>query len=169
MTDPSPPATGTATVTVACKLPNGLILRGFRWCDETEVGPTGSRQVRVCRAIEGESFTVAGNGGIGFMASNLVDLMGRHVPGGFGITHGVPKDLWENWLEFNKDTELVRTGLIFALPSESDVAIEARSREPLRSGLEPIDPIDHGKTTCIAARRINAAGSLSTVQPGERN
>jgi len=168
MTDPSPPATGTATVTVACKLPNGLILRRFEWHDETEVGPNGSRQVRIARPT-GESFTVAGNGGLGFMTPNLVDLMGRHVPGGFGITHGVPKDFWENWLSANKDTELVRSGLIFALPSESDVAIEARSREPLRSGLEPIDPIDHGKTTGIAARRINAAGSLSTVQPGERN
>ncbi len=40
------PATGTDTITVASKLPNGIVLRAFRWIETTLPTSTGLHTVR---------------------------------------------------------------------------------------------------------------------------
>ena len=103
-------ASGTATVTVGCKLPHGLML------DITEHGKEGRR------------FRVKGSNAAGII-------------GGFGITPGVPKDLWDAWHKQHEQLEFVRKGLIFAYEKSTDTS--ARAKEvgvELTSGMDPIDP-----------------------------
>lgn len=126
------------TVAVGCKLPNGLTLRVFSW-HEYEEPNSGGKTRRIARQnAEAGEYVLNGNA-VSMEALQRGDINHR-VTGGFGITTGVPKDFWDLWLEQNKDSQLVREGLVFAHASEQSVVSEARKRESLRSGLEPIDP-----------------------------
>jgi hypothetical protein len=103
-------SSGTATVTVGCKLPHGLML------DITEEGKAGRR------------FRIKGSNSAGII-------------GGFGLTPGVPKDLWDAWHKKHEQLEFVRNGLVFAYDKTGDAS--ARAKEvggDLSSGLDPIDP-----------------------------
>lgn len=110
----------TATVTVGCKLPHGfhLALHG-------EPDASGNRP-------ELDRYTVAG--------ANASEIIGGH-----GITPGIPKDFWDEWLRRNKNTPMVRNGLIFADESAARVAGEANSRKENETGFEGIDPKKPGK------------------------
>lgn len=58
------------------------------------------------------------------------------IIGGHGITHEVPKALWDAYREQNKNSKLVRNGLIFAHGKESDVKSEAEEKKGTQSKLE---------------------------------
>jgi hypothetical protein len=161
------PVSGTATVSVGCKLPSGLILRRFEWHEETELGPIGSRTVRVSRPVAGSEFHIKGNAELNHMPAGMIDRFGANLfPGGFAVTEGVPADLWSAWHEVMRDSQMCREGLIFALADPAEAAAEARTRASLRSGFEAIDPDDHQAKTGIRASRINPMGGTSTVERG---
>jgi hypothetical protein len=133
----------TDTVTVACKLPHGLILRVFE--TETYEEPQrdgGTKTVK--RSIERNPenrFVVKGvwvaSAGQAFNQNNgaVADLL----PGGFALTDGCPKDLWDLWLEQNKHSALVKNGIIFASPNRSRASDATKERRDVKSGMEPID------------------------------
>lgn len=155
------PVSGTDTVTVCCKVPSGLLLRCFKPSEETESTPTGVRTYTIVRGVPGSEFRVNGPARSFFMAPDTFDRAVMSYPGGYALTSGMPRELWENWFHYNKDTPLVREGLIFALPSETDAALEARSNQSVESGLEAIDPADPMKRM---GRRIHR--DVGPVQPG---
>jgi hypothetical protein len=155
----STPQTGTDVVSVACKIPNGLILRAFQKVEKTESTPTGVRAYSQIERVVGTEFAVQGPAQINHQPANIVDFMGRNFPGGYAVTHGCPRDVWENWLKWNRDTLLVTEGLVFALPDPADAAMEAKSRASVVSGLEPLDP-EHPEKTVGPARGVSA------IQPG---
>jgi hypothetical protein len=133
-----PRATTGETVTVCCKLPNGLVLHVDEMVEVTEPTPSGARMVRMARPI-GDPITLNG------CAINVATLMngGLDQPpvGGFGLTHGVPKEFWDAWLDQNKNTDLVRRGLVFATKNAASAHGMARERATeVRSGMEPVDP-----------------------------
>lgn len=64
---------------------------------------------------------------------------------GAALTFGIPRDFWERWLEQNKDTAMVRNGLVFAHGKRDGVVGEAREKRDLRSGFEPLRPDATGK------------------------
>lgn len=118
-----------STVTVACKIPNGMILH------TTNAG--------------GEKVTLRLNG-----ARLPVNHKGREIPrfkqagplvesglGGYGLTSGVDADLWAKIESESRTTPPFIGGLIFATPdtaSTSDMANDL-DRE-CKSGMEPLDP-----------------------------
>lgn len=121
-------------VTVACKMPNGLLLRLFRWeeFDEPVMGG-GSKTVR--RAIEtGERITLNG------YAVPFGEIPEQQIAGGYGITHNVPADFWAEWLKQNGESDLVKNNIVFAHAKSADTVSQAREYKKQRSGLEPIDP-----------------------------
>jgi hypothetical protein len=142
---PSEPASGTATVAVALKLPQGLVLHYFEEQEEVESVPSGYRtitkQVRV-----GEPFILRGN-----VHTHELELQGV-LPdqNGYVITPGVPKDLWDQWYRQNADPEhngrnaslLIKNELIHAEATEQSALAWARdpARRLIRSGLERVDP-----------------------------
>jgi len=135
-------ATTGDTVVIACKLPHGVKLRTFAWQMEMEPTRDGTlKEVKRARPT-GEEFicrgTWVGSAGQAYNPSN--PSVAELLPGGYALTHGCPKDLWDLWLEQNKDTLLVRNKIIFAYPSLPTVTKEAQDNRPVKSGLEPIDP-----------------------------
>jgi hypothetical protein len=128
----------SALVTVACKHPAGIIIRGMRKVmtaqqvigggvrDVPEYQPTGEQFVIKGYAVpfgEQPNAPVAGGGLIGH-----------------ALTHGVPRKLFEEWLDANADSELVKRGLIFAADSEHSARDKAKDFAKEKSGLEPLDP-----------------------------
>lgn len=149
-TAPSRPATGTDTVTVACKISNGLILQlhEFQDVDEPTFGG-GSKPARRAFPV-GEPIVVRGS------ALDLTELRGGRMPsythvGGYALTPGVPREFWERWVEQHADDPAVRNHLIFAHASLNEASDAAREREGVVSGYEGIDPADPSKKTGIRA------------------
>lgn len=127
-------ATGTEVVTVACKLPHGLICRLHRKSERpVEVLGGGIRMVVEWEAT-GDEFTINGN------AHPYNEAPKVPLSHGFALTHGVRKDFWDAWLEQNKRHPAVLNGLIFAHERESKTIDEAREKTKQRTGLERIDP-----------------------------
>lgn len=57
-----------------------------------------------------------------------------------GITHDVPKDLWDAWLANFKNSKLVKGGFIFAHAQEKSVKAEATEKKANKSGTEQMEP-----------------------------
>lgn len=137
----SPPTSGTDTVTVACRVPNGLVLHVDRMVDGFEpIMGGGVRTIKVAEAM-GQTYTLAGP------AIDLVKLqrdqgLDKQVVGGYGLTPGVPRDFWEAWEAQNRDSALVRNRQVFAAATESRARDQSREQAKVRSGLEPVDPND---------------------------
>lgn len=99
-------------VIVACKLPHGLILE----VGKQKVELNGSMQI-------GRSSTPF------FMpATQMV-----------GLTK-VPRDFWEAWVKDHEDFAPYKKGLVFASDKKKKALDEAKEKESLIHGLEPIDP-----------------------------
>ena len=96
-----------STVTIGCKLPNGVLMSA----------QVGGKEVE-CR-INGWN-------------QNLIQGTGH------GITHDVPKDLWDAWREKFKDSKLVKGGFVFAHAQERSVKAEANEKKGNKSGTEQL-------------------------------
>ena len=126
-------------VTVACKLRSGLLLRTFR--KERFQRPViggGMREVDEFLPT-GQQYRVHGN--TAPFAQQLLDAEGEpiNMEQSFALTHNVPKAFWELWLEQNKDSEIVKKGLIFAHSKPLEVRAMAKEFRDQKHGLEPID------------------------------
>lgn len=124
----------TETVTVASKLPHGMKLRVFKMSERDEaIMGGGVRAVKFAEELP-ESFTI-----LGVSHPQTSGPRGLMV-GGFVLTSGVPKDLWDLWLVQNKDSDIVKNGMIFAHVKDADVQAQAKEKAKLRSGVERLDP-----------------------------
>lgn len=138
---PAKPAVQTrkagATVTVACKVQNGVVLQLCQKAAYTEDTPAGPRE-RVRYDKVGKRITVRGP------SYPMVAPPGFHgrpqVVGGYALTPGIDADFFEEWMRQNKLNPIVANHMIFAHGSRSDAVSEAREKAGLRSGFEPIDP-----------------------------
>jgi hypothetical protein len=150
------PATGTDTVTVGCKITNGLILRVHDMEEDFE--PLfGGGQKRITKAVQvGDDVVLRGS------ALNLDELRGGRLPpyphsGGYALTHGVPRDFWERWKKEHADDFVVKNHLVFAADTTNRAYDEAREMSAVESGFEGIDPDNPGKRT-----------GIRTISRGER-
>lgn len=125
-------------VSVACKLPNGFILREFKPAQESElVLGGGARDLTVHRET-GRQVEVKGVAYRFGMAPPI-------LVNGYRVTPNVPKDLWDGWLEANRDSDLVRNRIVFADVQDSEIKARTRESEAVPTGFEGIDPDDPGK------------------------
>ena len=125
---PSPAAATGNMVSVACKLPHGLILRAQ--------AKQKRRQAHMGGGLEDfEIFEPTGEQAVvkGYLHPQAL------IVDGAAITQ-VPRHIWENWFELNKTSDMVVGGFVkghdrheFAVGHAKEVARE-------RNGLEPIDP-----------------------------
>jgi|SRR5579885_152800 len=143
-----------ATLTVACKMPHGLELRLFDMVETTvPVVGGGMRKVKEARQRP-ETVTIKG------YAAEFGKVPAAEVEGGFALTHGVDADFWDAWLAANADSDIVKKGLIFALPTVEGVRSESKNRRSLRNGLEPFakdgDPRAPRRTSNVTAGAATA-------------
>lgn len=119
----------TDTVTIACKLPNGLRL------DVT--GKDGVRQSVTIRGnrlatnpdgLPIQSHEIAGNP----LSSMLADS--------YGLTPNVPADFWAQWAKENANYTPYKLGMVFAQGEHASAAAQAREvYADVKTGLEPMD------------------------------
>jgi hypothetical protein len=145
-------------VTIACKLPHGVELRLHRKV-------TVSRPVLGGGVSEVDEWYFDDSKGVVRINGNAVPFgvapehrivrpQGSKIfTDGFALTPNVDKDFWEAWLDQNRDSTIVKSGLIFAQGSEAKAVDESKERIKLRSGLEPMLQ----KGDARAPRRIEAA------------
>jgi len=131
------------TVVVACKLPFGLELHLDRMVEQTRLANQTAITEKVA-VREDETYTLNGSGLN--HAALTAGIMPEHTiiggSGGYALTIGIPKAFWERWLEQNKNSDLVRNGLIFAASNHSRALDESKERAvDVRSGLEPLKPM----------------------------
>lgn len=122
------------TVTVACKLPHGLVLQlqePYK-VDEDVMGG-GKKEVTRFRRT-GDVVVIEG------CAVKMGEPHDKHLASGFALTHGVDADFFAKWMEQNKDLTPVARGMIFAFEKPGSTIAEARNRSGELSGLEPVDP-----------------------------
>lgn len=157
----APRSTSGETVTIGCRMPNGLLLRlhEFIEYDEPLYGG-GYRRSKIARPV-GEAIKLNG------CAINVAAVAAGEMPefpiiGGFGLTSGVPKEFWDAWHEQNKTTELVRNGIVFVAKNEAAGTAMARERAgQVRSGLEPINP---QKLPAEFQPKRTAGGGITGIQ-----
>lgn len=134
-------ASGPKVVTVACKLPNGLLLRLFDWGEQVE--PVVGGGTRVTRISRPRTDTVSINGNsvpMNGMAPPFTVIDAHRRGDGFGLTHNVDAEFFAEWMRQNKDAPYVKEGLIWAYADMNSVTDRARDNEAVKSGLEPLDP-----------------------------
>jgi hypothetical protein len=125
-----------AKVTVYCKYPSGIKLHVDKMVASHElVMGGGSREVKVAQKVPGMDYVIRGP------ATEINKRSRVEIVGGYAVNRGVPKDIWDGWLEANKDTPMVRNELIFARPGDhGDDHGQARDNKKLLSGFEPLKP-----------------------------
>jgi hypothetical protein len=107
-------SSGGAKVTVACKLPCGLTLNVCAMHTEQElVMGGGVRDVQRAHVMGQIRLN-----GTGHKPNEAPRSLIVH---NFALTRGVDKEMWERWLEDNKDSPVVANGLVFAFENDGDV------------------------------------------------
>ena len=146
---PAEPVAGAGnTLFVACKHPNGLELTCYDQVEAHLATPGGVEKTKVWKRNGARSFLVEGPA----MTVNP-HAAGPHLMrfkeqfGGYSITPGCPKDVWEHWSKFNQN--MLEAKIVQAFSSQSDAIAWCRTQRDVRSGLEPIDPLDPGASTGI--------------------
>lgn len=114
--------TSRNTISVGCKLPNGMHL---------DIRQHGSATQRV--TLKGINSLTAGA------------IIRPAMRGGFAITENVPKEFFEEWMRLNSHHPAVANGLIFAHEEFASVKDMADERADLTHGFEPINPAAPGK------------------------
>jgi hypothetical protein len=135
-------------VTVACKIPNGLLLRIFRMAPAREQTPTGFRDIDRAEQV-GETTKINGP------SVPFGTVQEYTIIGGYALTPNVNKELFEAWLEQNAELPAVRAGLIFAHAKPAMVSDQAKEKKAAMSGLEPLNPdriMRNGKSVPVDPR-----------------
>lgn len=123
------------TVTVACGLPHGLLLRVFAPVKVNHALPGGgSREVDEFRDVGAEPVHIKG------WSHPQDKAPAIQLVNGFALTPNVDKAFFEKWMSQNKDHHVVKSGLIFAQSKGTEAAAEAKDKKTLKSGLERLDP-----------------------------
>lgn len=128
------------TVTVACKLPHGIVMRVQRIEKTIEQSPMGPRETTIYRPDQTQGQYIIR----GYIPKYDPDSPPPISMGSrFAYTDGIPKEIWDRWLEQNADADMVKNGLIFAFSTRTEAKAEGARREPhTTSGLEPMNPKD---------------------------
>ena len=160
----SAPSSSGATVTVASKLPNKFTIR--RHVAETTMQPVlggGMREVTVYRPCTGpgEEFVLNGT------AVEFGLQRNWQMAHGFALTMGVPKDLWDAFVEQNKGAAVLENGLIFAHAKTVDTSAHAKENRAQRSGLEPLDPTKPFKVGKKGNTIVEISASTDSPKPLE--
>lgn len=135
--DASPKSKSGRKCVVACKIPNGLILRLFKMVP-TDVAVMGGGTKTVTQAsVIDDVGSVRVNGPavpFGKIPKYLI------TETGYALTSNVDRDFMEEWLRQNKDHDAVRRNLIFMQADEASARDATADHEKTRSGLEPLVP-----------------------------
>lgn len=138
MTLQAAPATGTATVTVACKIPQGFdcIIHEVREFKQVTKGGM---------AVTEQSFPTERGFRLKGPARGQTEGPRILTAAGYAINRGIEKALWDAWREQYKEHPAVKGGLIYSLGSSDKTIDAAKDRRGIKTGLERLNPHDMPK------------------------
>ena len=154
-----PPAApvATNTVWVACKHSTGLELTYYDQVETKIANPQGVETALVSRRNAARSFVVEGPTSIVNPHAAGPHLMRfREQFGGYAITPGVSRELWDHWSKINY--VMIDAKIIAGFNSQEDAVKWCRAQRDVRSGLEPIDPADPAASTGIRGIQPGTSG-----------
>jgi hypothetical protein len=122
----------TDTVTVASKLPFGLILHIDDMVEVREAMYNGGERTVMRARPRPEKYTLKGNA-----IDWAPQAENPRLFGGYALTSGIPRDFWDAWLEQHKDSDLVKNYQVFAA-ARANTEGAAKEKSEIRSGLEPL-------------------------------
>lgn len=130
----------SGTVTVACKIPQGLVLQ-LQHKMKRRI-PTGRGQENDYQDIEvmvygGPRYHVFGPSvpAMGGVPGGYI--LPKEIEGGYALTDGIPAAFWATWKEQHELADYVTSGMIFAYEHASAKSAAREQGERL-SGLEPL-------------------------------
>lgn len=123
------------TVTVACKIPNGLRLRLYKEMIKSEVVVGGGvREVKQFFPDPNVKEVVLQ----GFSHPQNVQPA-TAIIGGYALTYNVDKQFFDAWMAQNKDAPYVKQGLVFADVKDANVHAQAKEKASIVSGYERLN------------------------------
>lgn len=129
------------TVTVACKMPHGLILRLFEFVETTQAAPSGHVVVKEARERVNPGTDQPSRVKIqGYLNREMSRMLTPSQAPSWVLTEAVDKGFWDEWTKQNKDFDPFVNGLIFAAPNAAAAHREIANRMAMRNGFEPVDP-----------------------------
>ncbi|CAN7375042.1 hypothetical protein LJR220_003343 [Bradyrhizobium sp. LjRoot220] len=147
------------TVTVACKMPHGVMIRDFAEGKVMEdVLGGGKRPTKVFRPV-GRPIRVKGP----VVPDQFIRLV--EVVGGYAITEGVDARVFAKWIDANKEAPFVTNELIFGHENGDIVRGWAKEHAAVRSGMEPLDVTmksERGRMV-YSDERVRTAGADQVV------
>jgi hypothetical protein len=149
----------SATVTIACKIPNGIVMRIYEMVDTIEPSPMGGRQIKQARQV-GKDYRIKGA-----TTPTPSSMQYNQLMHGYGITQNVPKDVWDKWVKDNADAPMVQNKLIFAYEDSNQTFNRAskQRKEGIRSGLEPLDPFNLPKGISMRNLSVETADEMPPI------
>ena len=118
-------------VTVACKLPHGLVLRLYKMVPDRILMPGGTF-IETQRAEPlPDQYAVHG------MAVAKGEAPGYLIVGGYALTPNIPADFWDAWWKANKDAPYCKNEMIRAYENRPDAIAGSKERADIRSNMEP--------------------------------
>lgn len=125
------------TLTVACKVPGGLIIQAYGKVVEYEpVMGQGKRAVDRWRPV-GQQFKL--HGPMRMSDPNATSPNVHTDSGGYAITEGVPAEMFEDWMRHNEDSPIVKNHLIFGHEKIDAAKGWAREHAGTKTNVEPLN------------------------------
>lgn len=62
------------------------------------------------------------------------------IVGGFGLTEDVPAEIWDEFEKVNKQGNIIKNGVVFAVGDKESAKSAATERKAVKTGLEQLDP-----------------------------
>lgn len=146
------------TVTVACKMPMGIIIhREVKKTRPVVVLGGGTRDETYYERVPGSEVEIIGN------SRPIGGDYRTRVVMGYALTQGVPKDLWDHWAESHADLPALKNRLLFAMPSIGEASDAARESKKVKSGLEPLNPAGDPRRPRPLSDRVRAPETRDDV------
>lgn len=111
---------------------------------ETQEQETTAKKSKATRAAKPDNYVVGcklPNGLRIGSAEKRVELKGANhsmLVNGFGLTSGVPADVWEAFEKAHKSHPLIRNGIVFAVSDEESARDASLELAKVKTGLEQV-------------------------------
>lgn len=143
------------TVTIGCRLPNGLTLEvGYKVSHERSGGAPFARYVK---GKDYATFTLKGTnqhliirGPDGRPFATAPNQRNREP----FINENVPKDLWDRWVKEHQDSPLLASGQLFVVPKNDPNTVKAAGLDARAKGSAIFEPLEQGATMKIEDHTI---------------
>lgn len=154
----SPKPTKAATLTVACKVPNGMILQLCKEMDHQEaILGGGMRTVKQWHPF-GDKVKINGP------AHPFGVMPNYRIVGGYALTEGVNEEFFNVWMKQHEHDASVVNHMIFA-HSKTDYAVDwAKDHKSTLSGLQPLVMSKNNLDPRVPKSKVASVGNIESEE-----